>query len=109
MLSRFDDLEVSNGDLVLAKDMPEALTAAALHFQDGATQVFTADGKTTYLEQGRSSEGEWSVIDDGEFSSFWPPSYRATYALRWIVEHGAVAGLSFIHEGTADRFDGRYE
>jgi len=48
-------------------------------------------------------------MDDGEFSSFWPPSYRATYALRWIVEEGAVTGLSFIHEETGDRFDGRYE
>ena len=109
MSSRFDDLKVANGDLVLAKDMPAALTAATLHFPDGATQVFTADGKTTYVEQGRSSQGEWSVMDDGEFSSFWPPSYRATYALRWIVEAGSVTGLSFIHEETSDRFDGRYE
>jgi hypothetical protein len=109
MTRRFDDLNVTNGDLVLAKDMPDALTAAALRFGDGATQVFTADGKTTYVEHGRSSTGEWSVMDDGEFSSFWPPSYRATYALRWIVETGSVTGLSFIHEETAERFDGRYE
>ena len=108
MPSPFDDLNVTDGDLVPAKDMPDALTAAALHFRDGATQVFTADGTTTYVEQGRSSQGEWSVIDDGEFSSFWPPSYRATYALRWIVEEGVVTGLSFIHEETAERFDGRY-
>jgi hypothetical protein len=109
MSSRFDDLKVANGDLVLARDMAAALTAATLRFPDGATQVFTADGKTTYMEQGRSSHGEWSAMDDGEFSSFWPPNYRATYALRWIVEAGAVTGLSFIHEETADRFDGRYE
>jgi hypothetical protein len=109
MSSRFDELKVANGDLVLASHMADALTAASLRFQDGATQVFTADGKTTYVDQGRSSRGEWSVIDDGEFSSFWPPSYRATYALRWIVEVGAVTGLSFIHEETGDRFYGRYE
>jgi hypothetical protein len=109
MSSRFDDLKVANGELVLANQMADALTAASLRFEDGATQVFTADGKTTYVEQGRSSHGEWSVIDDGEFSSFWPPSYRATYALRWIVEAGAAMGLSFIHEETGDRFDGRYE
>jgi hypothetical protein len=109
MASRFDDLNVANGDLVLAKDMPGALTAAALRFGDGATQVFTADGKTTYTEHGQTTAGEWSVMDDGEFSSFWPPSYRATYALRWIVEAGSVTGLSFIHEETAERFDGRYE
>jgi hypothetical protein len=109
MSNRFDGLKVANGDLVLASQMAEALTAAGLRFEDGATQVFTADGKTTYVEQGRSSVGEWSVIDDGEFSSFWPPSYRATYALRWIVEAGAVTGLSFTHEETGDRFCGRYE
>jgi hypothetical protein len=109
MSGRFDDLKVANGDLVFAKDMPAALTAATLHFPDGATQVFSPDGTTTYIEHGRSSHGEWSVMDDGEFSSFWPPSYRATYALRWIVEAGAVTGLSFIHEETAERFDGRYE
>jgi hypothetical protein len=109
MSSRFDDLSVADGDLVLAKDMPDALTADTLHFGDGARQVFTADGKTTYVEQGGSSHGEWSIMDDGEFSSFWPPSYRATYALRWIVAEGAVTGLSFIHEETGDRFDGRYE
>jgi hypothetical protein len=109
MSNRFDDLKVANGDLVLASLMAEALTAASLRFEDGAAQVFTPDGKTTYVEQGRSSQGEWSVIDDGEFSSFWPPSYRATYALRWLVEAGAVTGLSFIHEETGDRFCGRYE
>jgi hypothetical protein len=49
------------------------------------------------------------IMDDGEFSSFWPPSYRAICALRWIVEEGAVTGLSFIHEETRDRFDGRYQ
>jgi len=90
MPRRFDDLNVTNGELVLARDMPDALTAATLRFQDGSTQVFTADGKTTYVEQGRSSQGQWSLMNDGEFSSFWPPSYRATYALRWIVEEGAA-------------------
>lgn len=61
MSSRFDDLNVADGDLVQANDMPDALTAATLHFRDGATQVFTADGKTTYVEQGRSSQG--GVVD----------------------------------------------
>ncbi len=109
MSSQFNDLNVANGDLVSASHMPDALIAASLRFEDGATQVFTADGRTTYVERGRSSQGEWSVIDDGEFSSVWPPSYRATYALRWIVEAGAVAGLSFVHEETGERFDGRFE
>ncbi len=109
MSSRFDGLNVANGDLVLAKDMTDALTTATLRFGDGAAQVFTADGNTTYIDRGQPSHGEWSIIDDGEFSSLWPPSYRAIYALRWIVEGGCVTGLSFVHEETADRLDGRYE
>jgi hypothetical protein len=109
MPRRLDYLKVANGDLVRAKDMPDALTAATLVFGDGARQTFTADGKTTYVDQGGSTHGEWSIIEDGAFSSFWPPDYRATYALRWIVEDGAVTGLSFIQAGRGDRFDGRYE
>jgi hypothetical protein len=104
-----DDLKVANGDLVLATDMQDALTAAALVFGDGARQTFTADGKTTYVEHRGSTQGEWSIVRDGEFSSFWPPHYRATYVLRWIVEEGAVTGLSFTQAGGSDRFDGRYE
>jgi hypothetical protein len=109
MPSRFDHLKVANGDLVLARDMQEALTAATLVFADGARQAFAADGTTTYREQARSTRGNWSIIGDGEFSSFWPPDYRATYSLRWIVEDGAVTGLSFSQAGGGDRFDGRYE
>jgi len=106
---RFDHLNVADGDLVVAKDMPDALTAATLIFGDGATQTFTADGLTTYVERGRPTQGEWSIVKDGEFSSFWPPAYRANYAVRWIVEDGAVTGLSFTQSERGERFDGRYE
>jgi hypothetical protein len=109
MPRRLDSLKVANGNLVLAKDMPDALTAATLVFGDGARQTFTVDGKTTYVDQGGSTHGEWSVVEDGAFSSFWPPDYRATYAVRWIVEDGAVTGLSFIQTGRGNHFDGRYE
>lgn len=109
MDTRFDHLNAADGVPVLAKDIPDALTAATLAFNDGATQTFTADGKTTYVENGRPTQGEWAVVADGEFSSFWPPAYRATYAIRWIVDGGAVTGLSFIQNGSGDRFDGRYE
>jgi hypothetical protein len=109
MPRRLDYLKVANGDLVCAKDMPDALTAAALVFGDGARQTFTADGKTTYVDHSGPTHGEWSIVGDGAFSSFWPPDYRATYAVRWIVEDGAVTGLSFIQAGRDDRFDGRYE
>jgi hypothetical protein len=108
MPSRFDHVKMADGDLVRAEDMPEALTAATLVFADGARQTFAADGTTTYREQGRSTQGNWSVIRDGEFSSFWPPDYHATYTLRWIVEAGTAAGLSFTQAG-GDRFDGHYE
>ena len=47
-------------------------------------------------------------IDDGNFGSFWPPSYRASYDLHWIVEDGAIVGLRFAELGGGSRFDGRY-
>lgn len=109
MDSRFDHLNVANGDPVLAKDMPDALTAAALVFGDGATQTFTPDGTTIYVDHGRPTQGEWSIVGDGTFSSFWPPDYRATYGLRWIVNGGAVTGLTFIQAERGERFDGRYQ
>lgn len=101
-------LPVGNGDLVQADHMPAALTAATLVFADGATQTFTADGRTTYTEGGRPSHGEWWVAGDGQFGSFWPPDYRATYELRWVVEDGAITGLTFTEGGGGTRFDGRY-
>jgi hypothetical protein len=109
MPSRLDYLKVADGDLVLAKDMPGALTSATLVFEDGARQTFTTDGKTTYVDHSGSTEGEWSIVEDGAFSSFWPPDYRAAYVVRWIVEDGAISGLSFIQAGHGNRFDGRYE
>src|SRR5262249_11827529 len=102
-------LKVAQGDVVLAKDMKDALTAGTLIFEDGARQTFTSDSNTTYVEHGRTTRGEWSIVRDGEFSSSWPPDYHATYTLSWIVEDGAVIGLSFIQGGSGRKFDGRYE
>ena len=108
-MTRPDDAPAAtNGELVGAADMADALTAATLEFDDGATQTFTLDGRTTYIEQGRQSAGEWSVVADGTFSSFWPPDYRATYGLRWIVEGNSPVGLSFTDARSGQRFDGRY-
>ncbi|TDE14387.1 hypothetical protein E1269_03305 [Jiangella asiatica] len=89
--------------------MTAALTAAQFVFHDGATQSFTADGRTTYVERGVPSAGEWSVAGDGTFSSFWPPTYRATYTVRWIVENGARVGVSFTDTRSGVRYDGRYQ
>lgn len=97
-----------DGQLVDAADMIAALTAAQFVFQDGATQSFTADGRTTYVDRGTPSGGEWSVAGDGTFASFWPPTYRATYTVRWIVEDGVRVGVSFTDTRSGVRYDGRY-
>jgi hypothetical protein len=104
----FDDIEVSDGDAVAPELIPRALTAGELVFSDGATQVFEADGGTTYVESGRPARGEWYVDDDGRFGSFWPPSYRASYDLRWMVQEGVIVGLRFTELDRGSRFDGRY-
>lgn len=108
LVDRFDDVEVSDGDVVVPALIPRALTARELVFSDGATQVFEADGGTTYVDGGRPTGGKWYVDGDGHFGSFWPPSYRASYELRWMVENGAIVGLRFTELGRASRFDGRY-
>jgi hypothetical protein len=97
-----------DGELVAAVDMPSALTAATLVFGDGTTQVFSADGRTTFVEPGRTTTGEWSVLSDGKFSSFWPPDYRATYTVRWIVKGSSPTGVSFTTDAQGQRFDGFY-
>ena len=104
----FENVEVSDGDVVVPALIPRALTARELVFSDGATQVFEADGETTYVESGRPTRGEWYVDGDGHFGSFWPPSYRASYDLQWIVENGAIVGLRFTELGRGSSFDGRY-
>ncbi|MBM0256818.1 hypothetical protein JNW89_07950 [Micromonospora sp. 4G55] len=88
--------------------MIAALTAAQFVFQDGATQSFTAEGRTTYVDRGTSSAGEWSVTGEGTFSSFWPPTYRAAYTVRWTVEDGVRVGVSFTDTRSGVRYDGRY-
>lgn len=87
--------DVHDGDTVTAEQIPEAVTGASLLYEDGATQVFESDGTTTYVEHGRPTGGSWYVDPDGRFGSFWPPSYRASYDLTWVVEQGAVTGLRF--------------
>ena len=103
-----NDIDVSDGDVVVQALIPRALTAGELVFSDQAAQVFEPDGGTTYVENGRPTRGEWYVDDDGHFGSFWPPSYRASYDLRWIVEDGTIVGLRFTELGRGSRFDGRY-
>ena len=103
-----NDIKVSDGDMVASALIPRALTAGELVFSDNATQVFEADGGTTYVENGRPTRGEWYVDDEGHFGSFWPPSYSASYDLHWIVEDGAIVGVRFTELGRGSQFEGRY-
>jgi len=104
-----EDLEVVDGEPVAASQIPGAVTAGELLFDDGATQTFDVNGDTSYVEaDGRPMQGKWYVDEAGRFCSFWPPTYRACYGLLWIVEGGDIIGLSFTEPGRGTRFDGRY-
>jgi hypothetical protein len=109
MTEKLRGAQAEDGGAVSAVDIPKAVTAGRLVYSDGASQVFTIDGRTTYSEQGGDSAGEWYVDDDGRFCSFWPPSYRACYALRWLVEGPRIVGLRFTGLTDGVMFEGRYE
>jgi hypothetical protein len=108
MLEPLAGFNVSDGELVSASDIPVAVTAGPLQYDDGSQQSFLASGLTTYVEGGHPTEGQWSVDEDGRFTSFWPPSYRATYDVSWLVEDGRVTGLPFVDVRSGDRFDGHF-
>jgi hypothetical protein len=104
-----EDVEAVDGEPVAASLIPRAVTACELLFDDGATQTFEVGGDTRYVEaDGRPTDGEWYVDEDGRFCSFWPPTYRACYDLRWIVEGDEIVGLSFTGLNRDTRSDGRY-
>ena len=109
MVDSLKHIRASSGDPVAPDDIAAAVTAGRLSYADGASQVFESTGTTTYTEQGRESHGEWYVDDSGRFCSFWPPSYRACYDLRWVVEDGTIVGLTFIELGRGSSFEGRYQ
>jgi hypothetical protein len=106
-LTALDALTVKDGDPVASAHIATALTAGRLFYEDGAVQDFQEDGTTVYVEHGRPTTGEWSVEDD-RFCSFWPPSYRDCFDLRWIVESGHVTGLEFRSVRDGSVFRGRY-
>jgi hypothetical protein len=108
MLDALARCNVSDGEVVDASDIPVAVTAAPLRYDDGAEQTFSPSGTTTYVELGRPTEGQWSVDQTGRFTSFWPPSYRATYELAWMVEKGTIRGLRFFDVRSGTRFNGRF-
>src|SRR5262245_44470081 len=108
MIEALKEIDVADDDRVAAEEIPLALTAGNFVYDNGATQVFGADGATTYVEHGRETVGQWYVDDEGRFCSFWPPSYKACYDLRWIVEDGNIVGLRFIELRRGSCLDGRY-
>ncbi|GAA2401802.1 MULTISPECIES: hypothetical protein [Streptomyces] len=109
MNKKRDNSSVQDGATVPAREIPAALTGHRLVYGDGATQTFSRDGTTRYVEGGRETEGTWSVDDTGHFCSFWPPSYRAAYDLRWVVEGGEPVGLRFSDLRSGSHFEGRYQ
>jgi hypothetical protein len=109
MVQSLNSLNVTDNEPVAAKDISAAVTATELAYDDGSRQTFTPDGATTYVENGRPTDGEWYVDESGRFCSFWPPTYRACYDLRWIVEQGAIVGLRFVEQGRGSEFTARYQ
>ena len=72
-----------------AAQITVALTDRTLSYDDGATQVFRADGATVY-DKGRVSEGRWAVRGD-QYCSVWPPSDQwACYDLRASADGRAL-------------------
>lgn len=104
-----DNLHPEDGAIVPPEQIPTAVTAGRLAYGDGTTQTFQPDGSTSYFEAGRQTEGTWSVDENGRFCSFWPPSYQASYDLRWVVEEEAVVGLRFSDLRSGTCFDGRFQ
>jgi len=111
----------AHGRRIAADDVVEAVTRAPLRYQDGSTQVFTPDGNTTFVEHGRRTSGEWGVDHEGSFWSFWPPDYRASYDVYWIMgadNTGAetadavpatASGVRFVERHGGAVSDGRYQ
>lgn len=101
--------DVVDGDSIPTPDIAAALTKAPFVYPDGASQVFTDSGRTSYVENGRPTTGEWGVDEQGRFWSFWPPSYRAIYDVTWIVDpDGLVAGVRFTDVRSRSASEGRY-
>ncbi|MFC7360125.1 hypothetical protein ACFQO6_07555 [Nocardioides astragali] len=107
MVDDFEGIAAVDRERIAPFLVRRALTAGSLVYEDGATQVFSSDGMTTYVEDGRVSAGEWTVDETGRFASFWPPHYTAEYDLRWLVEDGRIVGLRFLGRDSVP-FVGRY-
>jgi hypothetical protein len=101
-------VEQHDGDPVTPDRIPAALTAGEFLYDDGATQIFSPSGATTYVEGGQPTSGEWYLDEHGQFWSFWPPTERTHYELTWLVEEGRVRGLRFNGRNNDLTFVARY-
>lgn len=100
---------VSDGARIDPPDIAAALTRGPFAYADGATQVFTPDGRTVYTENGNPTYGGWKVDDDGRFQSFWPPSEYTAYDVSWIAgPDGEAVGIRFTEPNRGATFEGRY-
>lgn len=95
-------------DRIHPDDIVEALTGAPFVYADGATQVFTTDGETTYIEHGSQTHGQWGVDEHGRFWSFWPPDYRAEYDVFWLADTTGISGVRFVDRTSGATSAGRY-
>lgn len=93
---------------IAADDISEAITRAPFAYPDGATQTFTADGRTAFIENGVISQGEWGVTASGRFWSFWPPDFRAEYDVFGLVDGDRPTGVRFVDITSGATSDGRY-
>jgi hypothetical protein len=99
---------LQDGARIDPSDVAEALTKAPFVYGDGNTQTFTPDGRTVYTDGGTPTRGEWGVDDDGRFWSFWPPTFRSSYDLAWIVDGDDAAGVRFVARPGGQVSEGRY-
>lgn len=107
MVAVHESIHAADGDPLRAEEAREVLRGAELVYDDGAIQQFAADGTTMYAEAGHQTHGEWAVDDDGSFTSFWPPSFRARYTLKWRVTN-QIVGLTFVNHGDGSVFSGNF-
>ena len=63
VMSTFKESAIKDGDRIDAADIPSALTRAPFTYANGATQVFTSDGRTVTPREGnlRRGNGKWMM------------------------------------------------
>jgi hypothetical protein len=63
---------LAGAETLTGPQITAALTERVVIYDDGAQQVFQADGATVF-DNGRPSSGRWAVRGD-QYCSQWPPS-----------------------------------